>query len=161
MLANMFNIDLSKQFIKLFATQTNNKMDFPSENVKDITEHVINQVVTFKGKHILVFLPYPSPMVKLKENLETRFGDEIEVMLVMTKNFDSVKKDLLSTPPKQRVIISTNILESGITLDYLDVVVDPGYELTAKFNPYLNANVITMFDLAPKDKIIQRNGRVG
>jgi HrpA-like RNA helicase len=66
-----------------------------------------------------------------------------------------VKKDLLSTPPKQRVIISTNILESGITLDYLDVVVDPGYELTAKFNPFLNSNVITMFDLAPKDKIIQ------
>jgi HrpA-like RNA helicase len=64
-------------------------------------------------------------------------------------------KSVLASPPKTpRILISTNILESGITLDYLDIVIDPGYELTIKFNPYINANVMKMFDIAPKDKVI-------
>lgn len=52
-------------------------------------------------------------------------------------------------------------MESGITLNYLDVVIDTGYELSVRFNPYLKCEVINKYDTTPKDKITQRSGRVG
>jgi HrpA-like RNA helicase len=53
-----------------------------------------------------------------------------------------------------RIIISTNVMESGITLNYLDVVIDSGYEVSVKYNPYMNCEVICNYDLTPQDKTI-------
>jgi len=41
------------------------------------------------------------------------------------------------------------------------VVIDSGYELTIKYNPFIDADVLNMFTVAPKDKVIQWYGRVG
>jgi hypothetical protein len=45
-------------------------------------------------------------------------------------------------------------MESGITLNYLDVVIDSGYEVSVKYNPYMNCEVICNYDLTPQDKTI-------
>lgn len=62
--------------------------------------------------------------------------------------------------PKRRVIISTNIAETGVTIDTLKYCIDTGFQYSAEFNP-----VYGLFGLYPSPisqaSVLQRKGRVG
>lgn len=62
--------------------------------------------------------------------------------------------------PKRRVIMSTNVAETGLTLDGLKYVVDAGYNRETEYNPvYGTVGLITK--PAPRSRIRQRRGRSG
>lgn len=112
--------------------------------------------------NVLVFLPSIRVMEAFGRAVDELKLEGCVVNIVSAQNFDREKERLAAGPTSGKwVIISTNVLESGITLPYLDVVVDSGYELTIKFNPYFFADVLNMFDITTKDRITQRTGRVG
>jgi HrpA-like RNA helicase len=62
--------------------------------------------------------------------------------------------------PKRRIIVSTNIAETGVTIDTLKYIIDTGYENSSIFNPVYSASI-----LIPKAEtrasVLQRKGRVG
>ena len=62
--------------------------------------------------------------------------------------------------PKRRVIISTNIAETGVTIDTLKYCIDTGFQYSAEFNP-----IYGLFGLYPSPisqaSVLQRRGRVG
>ena len=62
--------------------------------------------------------------------------------------------------PSRRVIICTNVAETGLTLDNLKYVIDGGFNREIEFNPvYGIRGLITK--PAPKSRIRQRRGRAG
>lgn len=62
--------------------------------------------------------------------------------------------------PGRRVIISTNVAETGLTLDNLKYVIDGGFNREIEYNPvYGVRGLITK--PAPKSRIKQRRGRAG
>ncbi|SME64767.1 ATP-dependent helicase HrpA [Faustovirus ST1] len=62
--------------------------------------------------------------------------------------------------PVRKVIISTNIAETGLTINTLKYVIDCGYNRETEFNP--NFGVKTLLTKpAPKSRIRQRKGRAG
>jgi HrpA-like RNA helicase len=62
--------------------------------------------------------------------------------------------------PKRRVILSTNVAETGLTLDGLKYVIDAGYNKETEYNPvYGTMALITK--PAPRSRIRQRRGRSG
>lgn len=152
-LAATFCVDLDKQFIWLDVVQTDNKLDYPKENPLNITEYIVQKVRQHEKKNILIFMPFGKPISMLVSKLKTMFPNT-DVYPLATANFEKIKAEILSTPVKPRIIVSTNLMESGITLDYLDVVIDSGYELTAKFNPYSKSSIINFYDVTPKDKVL-------
>ncbi len=62
--------------------------------------------------------------------------------------------------PARRVIISTNVAETGLTLDNLKYVIDAGFNREIEYNPLLNIRGL-ITKPAPKSRIKQRKGRAG
>jgi hypothetical protein len=73
--------------------------------------------------------------------------------------------DLTSRPdkfavPSRRIIIGTNIMETGITVDSLRYCIDTGFELHVEFNPDYAAPLMVQKGCT-QGMVIQRKGRVG
>ena len=62
--------------------------------------------------------------------------------------------------PTRRVIISTNIAETGLTLEDLKYVIDAGYNKEIEYNPVLGVTGL-LSKPAPRSRITQRRGRAG
>ncbi|MCK9602811.1 MAG: hypothetical protein M0R66_00310 [Candidatus Omnitrophica bacterium] len=62
--------------------------------------------------------------------------------------------------PERRVILATNIAETGITFNTLRYVIDSGFHRGNEYNPNLRADVL-ISKPAPMSRITQRWGRVG
>lgn len=60
----------------------------------------------------------------------------------------------------RRVIITTNVAETGLTLENLKYVIDGGYNREIEFNPVLGIRGL-ITKPAPKSRIRQRKGRAG
>lgn len=61
---------------------------------------------------------------------------------------------------KRRIFVSTNVAESSLTIDGIVYVIDSGLELSVKFNPETNTNVMTKHFIT-QAQMIQRKGRAG
>lgn len=62
--------------------------------------------------------------------------------------------------PARRVVCSTNVAETGLTLDNLKYVIDSGYNREIEFNPEWGVRAL-LTKPAPRSRIRQRRGRVG
>lgn len=62
--------------------------------------------------------------------------------------------------PLRRVVLSTNVAETGLTLDDLKYVIDTGYSREVEYNAAVNAAGL-LTRPAPRSRIRQRRGRVG
>jgi HrpA-like RNA helicase len=62
--------------------------------------------------------------------------------------------------PTRRVIVSTNIAETGVTIDTLRYCIDTGYVNMAEFNPDFGALAILGMNVT-RGMALQRKGRVG
>lgn len=62
--------------------------------------------------------------------------------------------------PERRVVLATNVAETGLTLNNLKYVVDSGFDKGNEYNPHYRITVLSKKP-ASKAKITQRKGRVG
>ena len=72
----------------------------------------------------------------------------------------SMVKNGVTIQPMRRIIISTNVAETGLTLDYLKYTIDTGYSNQLIFDPIYGVNVFTKRNIS-KSNARQRRGRVG
>jgi hypothetical protein len=132
---------------------------------------------------ILVFLPGQKEFSELSRYLEIlneklaakdlQFSPlQIEGEAVKSRNLDYQR--IMSIPtsehtvrikgknytPRRRVISTTNVAETGLTLNNLKYVIDAGFNREVEYNPVLNiSGLITK--PAPRSRITQRMGRAG
>jgi HrpA-like RNA helicase len=62
--------------------------------------------------------------------------------------------------PKRRIIISTDVAETGVTIDTLKYLIDTGYANTSVFNPIYGSRSL-MAKSVTQSSALQRKGRVG
>jgi len=62
--------------------------------------------------------------------------------------------------PKRRIIVATNVAETGVTIETLKYCIDTGWVLSIEFNPELGCNAILSKNVT-KSMALQRKGRVG
>lgn len=62
--------------------------------------------------------------------------------------------------PTRRIIIATNIAETGVTIPTLKYCIDTGYHFNVEFNPEMGCSVLYAKNVT-KGMAIQRRGRVG
>jgi hypothetical protein len=125
---------------------------------------------------ILVFFPGNAEINKLEESLmelnkaRVRQGKPAVTIVQLTgptvaENPRSIRQlnvPLLTFeyPVERRVILATNVAETGVTLNTLRYVLDIGYSRENEYNPNLRVEVL-ISKPAPVSRIIQRWGRVG
>jgi pre-mRNA-splicing factor ATP-dependent RNA helicase DHX15/PRP43 len=76
------------------------------------------------------------------------------------KAYLEIKSNLYKGNYNRKVVVSTNVAESSLTIDGIVYVIDSGYEFRESYNPETMVRSL-LEEYAPQSSIIQRKGRAG
>lgn len=131
----------------------------PADRAVAGVEQVIGD--SSQGGHILVFLPGTSEIVKTKSMLQNRLNSDEWLILELRGSLDKTVQDLAFKESSQRkIILSTNIAESSITIPGITAVVDSGLARVPSFNLFTGMSSLETKPVA-KSSLVQRAGRAG
>lgn len=103
-----------------------------------------------------IFKQYPILIVEVTKDTNEKNPKEIYAKLDKLR----VTIDNKTVQPFRRVFIATNVVETGVTLENLVCVIDPGYYKSAEYNPIHECYSLIAKPIT-KSMHIQRRGRVG
>ncbi len=107
---------------------------FGIDKIEEPHSTVLEQVVSYAKaeNNILVFLPGVREINDMKRDLEERFADErmadITVLPLHGKLSDEDQRAVDRFYPGPKIILSTNVAQTSLTIKDVDVVVDSGLE---------------------------------
>lgn len=110
---------------------------------------------------ILVFLAGAREIQKLQISLEESLKDKDIEILPLYSNLTKEKQDKAITKSnKRKIILSTNIAQTSLTIEGVKIVIDSGLE---KVSVYNNSNAMNHLELyfISNDSATQRAGRAG
>lgn len=112
---------------------------------------------------IIVFLPSGRAIKELTKLLKDLPVLVIELTSATQKSPVSTYR-LIQAPLEKkyqrRVMLSTNVAETGLTINTLKYVIDSGYNRQTEFDPNYNLDLLLNVPVA-KSRMVQRRGRVG
>ncbi|MCL1074290.1 ATP-dependent helicase HrpB [Shewanella dokdonensis] len=111
---------------------------------------------------MLAFLPGRAEILKLQEYLTARLPDDIQLYL-MYGDLPAALQDAAIAPPmagKRKLVLSTNVAESSLTIEGITMVVDSGYRRQASFNPRTGVTRLGLKRIS-QASAQQRAGRAG
>jgi len=110
---------------------------------------------------ILVFMPTQSDVLQTCRKLSGRFlRKDAEVLPLFSRLTFAAQNKIFERTRKRKIIVSTNIAETSITLEGIKFVVDTGLVRIDKYAPNLRVNRLPIEE-ASKAEVIQRSGRCG
>lgn len=105
----------------------------------------------------LVFLPGMREMMKVQEYLGNRYG---EVHLLHSEISKEEQEEAIRPHTTRKIILSTNIAESSITIPGITLVIDSGIQREVRYSPWNGLKLIEDRPIT-KSSAIQRAGRAG
>ncbi|MGE4259590.1 ATP-dependent helicase HrpB [Shewanella sp.] len=111
---------------------------------------------------MLAFLPGRAEIIKLQEYLTGRLPDDVQIYL-MYGDLPAELQDAAIAPPitgKRKLVLSTNVAESSLTIEGITMVVDCGYRRQANFNPRTGVTRLGLKRIS-QASAQQRAGRAG
>jgi ATP-dependent helicase HrpB len=133
---------------------------FPVSEVK-YHEKVRKVLLSIKEEgDILVFLPGKQEILKTKEILEETFPNTLQAIpLYGDLSLDEQTRALFPLKNgKRRVVLSTNLAESSITIEGVNIVIDLGYAKEMRFQSGTSMSRLETIEIA-MDSADQRAGR--
>lgn len=121
---------------------------------------VVTEAVSAAEKGVLVFLPGVYEIQKVASELSRRLPATITVLPLHGRIGLSEQRKALAATSHKRVILATNIAETSLTLNGIDVVVDSGRERRAQYLPQYGLSQLVTQRIA-KSSATQRAGRAG
>jgi ATP-dependent helicase HrpB len=110
---------------------------------------------------ILVFLAGSREIQNLQALLEESLKDKDIEILPLYSTLSKEKQDkAISKSNKRKIILSTNIAQTSLTIEGVKVVIDSGLEKVSRYN-YSNAMNHLELSFISSDSAIQRAGRAG
>ena len=110
----------------------------------------VNKELYLKGKPVFL------PLTILSETVSENKPEYIAVFAAYESLEVKIEKQRLK--PSRRVILSTNVAETGVTIDTLKYVIDSGFNRTPEYNPNFRSQTL-LTKAATKAMIRQRMGR--
>lgn len=139
---------------------------YRADNTKQpLFEKISRLVIEVTPKHdfdCLVFLPGVADINKAAAKLRSHFGAEIEVLTLYSELPKQEQLKALQPHPdnKRKIILATNIAETSLTIEGIEVVVDSGVEKKAVFQ--LNRGITHLQNQnISQASATQRAGRAG
>lgn len=145
-------------------------LKYDSSNLmQDIVSRLTEITKTEGDRHkedIVLFVPTTGMMSKIKKAVK-----DIEGLLAIGLDSAEMKKvasvyinvfDNIDTLPgvKKKLIMGTNSIETGITLESISYCIDTGFVNSVEYNPVVNIKIL-MVKPVTKAMAMQRRGRVG
>lgn len=126
-----------------------------------VEQAVIQEIYKTKGD-ILVFLPGISDIKKVRENLQNQIKDDVEIYILHSSISLEEQRKIVSenTSGKKRVILSSSIAETSLTVPGITSVIDSGLSRINRIN--LTTGMETLSTETESDfSACQRAGRAG
>ena len=110
---------------------------------------------------ILVFLAGVKEIKNLQTSLSNSSIDKNILLLPLYSSLSKNEQDkAITKSSKRKIILSTNIAQTSLTIEGVKVVIDSGLEKQSRFN-YANAMDHLELTFISKDSAVQRAGRAG
>ena len=129
-----------------------------------IGEDTARQIIPLTKKHegdFLVFLPGQGEIKKAEEILRRALPEDIIVPLFGQLPPSEQNRAILPHPSgRRKIVLSTDIAETSLTIEGVKVVVDSGFAKSSKFDPRSGLSRLVLHRIS-KDSADQRSGRAG
>lgn len=129
-----------------------------------IGEDTARQIIPLTKKQtgdFLVFLPGQGEIKKAEEILKRALPDDLIVPLYGQLSPAEQNRAILPNPSgKRKIVLSTDIAETSLTIEGVKVVVDSGFAKSSKFDPRSGLSRLVLHRIS-KDSADQRSGRAG
>jgi ATP-dependent helicase HrpB len=109
---------------------------------------------------ILTFLPGTSEISRAASNLQDLAGDGLDVRPLHGDLTIEAQQAAIQPGPKRRVVLSTNLAETSLTIEGVRVVIDSGLARLSRFDSGLGLARLETVRIA-RDNADQRAGRAG
>ncbi len=134
----------------------------PDDITAAITSVIGTELSEKREGDVLVFLPGERAIKECVLDLDQHFGDKLFILPLYGRlSKEEQNRVFIPTPQgKKKVVVSTNIAETSVTIDGITTVIDPG---DAKINYYSPRTYISSLIETPISQAAakQRRGRAG
>ena len=134
------------------------------ENAAKAIYEIVNS--SDNKEEYLVFLPGIGEISKIKDYLESTSLSQTHDILALHGSMSLkdqqrvLRSPLIASQCSPRIILSTNIAETSLTIEGITTVIDTGYARQNKYNPETGLNKLEMVRIS-KASAKQRAGRAG
>lgn len=129
-----------------------------------IGEDTARQLIPLAKKHsgdFLVFLPGQGEIKKAEEILRRALPEDLVLPLYGQLSPAEQNRAILPHPSgKRKIVLSTDIAETSLTIEGVKVVVDSGFAKSNRFDPRSGLSRLVLHRIS-KDSADQRSGRAG
>lgn len=125
---------------------------------KDVITEIM-QLLDTKTSNMLVFLPGKAEIENVAEVIKKKaLASGVPVIPLHSQLEASAQQQAFASYPKGKVILSTNIAQTSVTIDDIDVVIDSGLERRSEVQNGVEGLFIAQISQADS---LQRAGRAG
>jgi len=121
------------------------------------TEELIDS--TSKGD-VLVFLPTEQDIRECIDLLSKKYSGKVELLPLFARLTQSEQKDVFKNTQKRKVIVSTNIAETSLTIPGIKYVIDSGVARISHYSPNTRTMGLPISPIS-RSSADQRKGRCG
>lgn len=123
---------------------------------------VVSRALTTEEGDILVFLPGMREIRRVEEKLQSQLNEDVAAHILHGDLSASVQESALAPARqgKRKVILSTSIAETSLTIDGVRIVVDSGLARAARFDPRRGMSGLVTIPVS-RAVADQRRGRAG
>jgi ATP-dependent helicase HrpA len=131
-------------------------------NVMSLEESVLKviQEIGHQSGDVLVFLPGEKDIHDIRRYLNELLKDSHEVLPLFSRLPVSEQQKIFSKGVKKRIILSTNIAETSLTVPNIKFVIDSGLARVVRYNPKLRIEQL-LIEKISQAATEQRKGRCG
>ncbi len=111
---------------------------------------------------ILVFLPGKAEILRLAQFLQERLDNLQYLISPLYGELPAAEQDsaIKAATGKRKIVLSTNVAESSLTIEGIGYVIDSGYKRQASFNPKTGVTRLSLKRIS-QASATQRAGRAG
>ena len=146
---------------RMFPIDVNYEGDTDWQMLPEMVNQTLKKAIKSQEGDVLVFLPGQGEIKKCEELLKHSLPNfkitPLYGQLSPSKQFAAILPD---KGGKRKVILSTNIAETSLTVEGIKIVIDSGFERVARFNPKSGLSRLETVMIS-KESADQRKGRAG
>jgi len=131
------------------------------KSMNNLLQEIILKAIDNNEGDILVFLAGTKEIKNLQKSLHEKIKNQDILICPLYSSLSKKEQDIAITiNNKRKIILSTNIAQTSLTIEGVKVVIDSGLEKLSRYN-YTNAMDHLELNFISKDSSIQRAGRAG
>ncbi len=160
-LSKMLKASIVESLGRQYPVDVNYVGDSDMRLLPELVSRTIKEAINKQEGDVLVFLPGQGEIKKteelLKKSLNGIMIHPLYGQLPPNQQFAAI---MPNKEGKRKVVLATNIAETSLTIQGVRIVVDSGFERTARFNPSTGLSRLETIQIS-KDSADQRAGRAG